>query len=174
MIRVAITGPESSGKSELAVELSRYFIAPFAPEYAREYLSKRDGKYALKDLDAIAAGQLRYEVHAVAKASKLCFFDTDMLVMEVWSEFRFGKVSPFIQKAMDSPFYSLHLLCYPDLEWTDDALRESPDLSERLELFQLYEAKLKEVNVPYFIVKGKGKHRWHAAADWIKEILGKN
>ena len=36
--KVAIVGPESTGKSSLAKSLARYFHTEFVPEIAREYL----------------------------------------------------------------------------------------------------------------------------------------
>lgn len=171
MIKIAITGPESSGKSQLAAQLSSHFSEPFAPEYAREYLAKTAGKYGIKDLNAITAGQLRSEVAAISRASNLCFFDTDMLVMEVWSEFRFVAISRYIRSARASVVYDAHLLCYPDLDWTSDPLRESPNLSERIELFECYHAKLNAGQIPFMVVKGRGDERWQKAAAWVGEFL---
>ena len=36
--RIAITGPESTGKSMLAEELAAHYETVWVPEYAREYL----------------------------------------------------------------------------------------------------------------------------------------
>ncbi|VAW30185.1 hypothetical protein MNBD_BACTEROID07-850, partial [hydrothermal vent metagenome] len=36
--RIAITGPESTGKSELAAWLASAYQTSWVPEYAREYL----------------------------------------------------------------------------------------------------------------------------------------
>ena len=54
MIRIAITGPESSGKTTLCQSLSEHFNVDFIPEFARTYLEITDGKYKQPDLDEIA------------------------------------------------------------------------------------------------------------------------
>ena len=54
MMRVVITGPESSGKSVLAGELAAFFGAPLVQEYARTYLEQRQGAYVQDDLLAVA------------------------------------------------------------------------------------------------------------------------
>lgn len=138
MKRVAITGPEGSGKSILAAGLSDVFSTSYASEYAREYLAMLNKPYSSSDLDIICAGQLRLEVSAISRATELCFFDTDMLVMDVWSKFRFGNSSSYISRAYNDISYDAYLLCYPDLIWEADGMRESPDLKERLELFEMY------------------------------------
>ena len=38
MFKIAITGPESTGKSTLAEKLARHFNVDFIPEYSRTYL----------------------------------------------------------------------------------------------------------------------------------------
>ena len=43
MIRIAVTGPESSGKSTLSSSLASLVNGVLIPEYAREYLTKTNG-----------------------------------------------------------------------------------------------------------------------------------
>ena len=42
MLRIAVTGPESSGKTTLCKALSEYFKVAFVPEYARAYLKENE------------------------------------------------------------------------------------------------------------------------------------
>ena len=58
MLRIAITGPESSGKTTLARALSKVLSAVYIPEFARQYLQEKGLKYDQQDLDEIAKGQL--------------------------------------------------------------------------------------------------------------------
>jgi nicotinamide riboside kinase len=50
--KIALTGPESSGKSTLARQLATYFDAPVVPEYARLFLSLLGRPYVEADLTA--------------------------------------------------------------------------------------------------------------------------
>lgn len=172
MIRIAITGPEASGKSELSKKLANHFHTSFAPEFAREYLEKKEGVYNFKDLDQIALGQIANEETAMKKTGDICFFDTDILVLYVWSSFRFGRVSDLIKAALEERSYDFWLLCKPDLPWEEDQLRESPDQKERDELFEIYRKYLQK-NHPnkYAVIDGFGNARFQKAVNAIKEIL---
>ena len=59
--RIAILGPESTGKSTLAAALAAYFQEPWVPEVAREYLEKLHRPYAFVDLLKIGRQQMQLE-----------------------------------------------------------------------------------------------------------------
>ena len=62
MIRkVAIIGPESTGKSTLCSELAAHYQTLWVPEYAREYLETNGTSYTYDTLLEIAKGQVRSE-----------------------------------------------------------------------------------------------------------------
>ncbi len=170
MIRVAITGPESSGKSDLAKALADHFDTAYAPEFARVYLEKNGSNYSFEDLDEICRGQIAEEEKAVAAAKEICFFDTDMLVLKIWSKFRFGRVSNFVKQSALLRKYDHYLLCKPDLPWSPDPLRESPSQEERDVLFNLYRNELESGNCSYSIVEGKGDKRLDSAISAIKRL----
>ena len=170
VIKIAVTGPESSGKSQLSEALARHYGTSWAREYAREYLPEEGGTYGLSDLDEICRGQIRNEERAIKSADELCFFDTDMLVLKVWSEFRFGTLSPVLQAAIEERTYDLRLLCRPDLPWHPDPLRESPSAAEREELFAIYRSELEAVGAKYFIVDGLGEDRLRNALRFLKSV----
>ena len=58
MIRIAITGPESSGKTTLTNLLGETLNASVFPEYARTYLENLERDYVQDDLDEICEGHL--------------------------------------------------------------------------------------------------------------------
>lgn len=167
-VRIAVTGPESSGKSVLTQALAAHFHTSYAPEFAREYLSSSGGAYDVHDLDRICRGQIRNEERAIQSAARLCFFDTDMLVIKIWSQFRFGTVSERIRRAVEERTYHFRLLCKPDLPWTPDPFRESPDPAERMELFAMYRRELDEAKADYFIVEGQGENRLNTTLKFLE------
>ena len=59
--KVAIIGPECTGKTELSKYLATRFKTEWVPEYARAYLNKLNRPYDQSDLTKIAHGQLRVE-----------------------------------------------------------------------------------------------------------------
>ena len=61
MIKVIFTGTESTGKTTLCRQISKYYNYPFIKEYSRDYLLKIDRKYNKKDLVEIAKKQIEFE-----------------------------------------------------------------------------------------------------------------
>ena len=51
MLKIIVTGPESSGKTTLCKEISNQFNIPFTTEYAREYLEKKGVNYNQSELN---------------------------------------------------------------------------------------------------------------------------
>jgi len=149
-MRFAITGPESSGKTTLAKELSQRNKGIWIPEFARQYLENLPYNYQLEDLDKIALGQLA--LWGKSNDKILTFFDTEMLVMKIWSEFKYNSCSLFILSALENQTFDHYFLCRPDIEWEEDPLREHPE--KREELFELYLNELIERKLPFTLVEG--------------------
>jgi NadR type nicotinamide-nucleotide adenylyltransferase len=166
MIRIAITGPESSGKTTLAEQLALQTHGTWIPEYAREFLEQLNRPYTQADLDTIAKGQLYAWENAPVSNLQIC--DTDMLVMKVWSDFKFGSCSSFILDALNNQTFNHYFLCQPDLEWEEDPLREHPE--KRDELYELYLKELTERNLPYTIVGGTQEERIEKCLNVLSKI----
>ncbi len=163
LIKVAITGPESTGKSALSEALSVHYKTSYAAEYAREYLTRTNGLYDLQDMTRIYEGQIELEEIAKDNANVFCFFDTDMLVLKVWSQFRFGLVPAAIDQAFMQRKYDFHLLCNTDLPWMPDAFRESPGQEERDLLYIMYRNLLLDAQKPFVEISGTGTIRFQQA-----------
>ena len=138
--KIAIIGPESTGKSTLCDQLAKHYHTKWCPEYAREYLLKHGANYTYADLLVIAKGQIELEkkFETLEKSKdpyktkqRLLFIDTDMYVMKVWAEFVFNKCHRYILEQIAERKYDLYLLCNVDLPWVKDELREYPDLEIR-------------------------------------------
>lgn len=164
-MRIAITGPESSGKTTLAMALAEALGGVFIPEFAREYLLQLNSPYKQEDLDIIAKGQLKQWKASSEKPLVVC--DTEMLVMHVWSEVSYQNTSSFILKSLGSQTFEHYFLCAPDIPWEEDPLREHPEM--RKELFEIYLAKLKELDFPFSIISGDKEHRLKMALEVLKE-----
>ena len=167
--KIALTGPESSGKSTLARQLATYFDAPMVPEYARLFLSLLGRRYVEADLMRIAAGQLRWEEALAATGSPLLICDTELTVIKVWSEHKYGRCAPELSAAWARRGYDLVLLCRPDIPWAYDPLREHPEGREAL--FERYEAALASSGRPYVVVEGTAEQRLRQAVDVIKKAI---
>jgi NadR type nicotinamide-nucleotide adenylyltransferase len=170
--KIAITGPESTGKTWLAEQLARYYKAHFVKEYAREYLARLQKPYTLDDIVQIAKGQLAAEKTMEAKSDQLLFADTEMLVCKIWADFVFRETPAFIQQVFEQQHYDLYLLCDIDLPWEADPLREHPD--RRKEIMLLYIQALERRKLPYKLVSGLGDERLKQAIAYVDELLLNN
>ena len=80
-LRIAITGPESSGKSTLTAQLAKHYQTHWVPEYARTYLTFLDRPYTSDDVLLIARRQLMLEEEIAGQTPGLLFADTEMIVV---------------------------------------------------------------------------------------------
>lgn len=170
--RVAIVGPECTGKSDLCNFLAEYYSTDWVPEYARGYLDNLVGPYEESDLLSIAHGQMRLEDTYAHTANKVMFCDTNLYVIKVWSEFKFKSCHPEIIQEITKRIYDLYLLTYIDIPWEDDPLREHPQ--HREELYSIYLSEMKNQATPFVEIKGDREQRRRTAIEAVDKILIKN
>lgn len=170
--KVVILGPECTGKSELSEYLAKEFNTVWVEEYARAYIESLKRPYNAEDLPVIARGQLSRENALSPKANRVLICDTDLYVIKVWSNFKYGYCDPQILESIASRKYDLYLLSYIDIPWQFDPLREHPD--ERGILFELYHQEMKNQHVPFEIIKGSREERRRVATDAVSSLLREN
>jgi nicotinamide riboside kinase len=159
------TGPESCGKTTLASALSTLLRAPLVGEVAREYLTLRyrnDPLYQYQPQDLLAIAKLQHEAeqHALLSRPELLVCDTDLLVLIVWSEVRYGTADPWMLETFQASLpqqQRTYLLCDYDIPWQPDPLREHQD--SRDQLFARYLAKLQQWQLRHLIVRGTQQQR---------------
>ena len=154
MISIGIIGPESTGKSTLAVYLANRYKGLLIPEYARTYMELLNRPYTYEDVVAIAKHQIDElrTFHARLKNSDtILFFDTELIITKVWFEHKYGACPQWLEEAIREYPMDTYLLTYPDIEWKPDPVRENPDI--RLQLFRQYEKEVQKLDIPYYIIK---------------------
>jgi NadR type nicotinamide-nucleotide adenylyltransferase len=169
--RILILGPESTGKSTLAEKLAEHYSEPWVPEVAREYLEQLDRPYGYDDLLQIGRQQMQLEDEMAAGAKNHLFCDTDLRVIQVWSQHRFGKVDPWVLEEITRRTYDLILLCAPDLPWQEDPLREHPELELRQQFFDVYQQLTQASGFPWVLISGETAERLSTAiqeVDYLK------
>jgi NadR type nicotinamide-nucleotide adenylyltransferase len=167
--KVCVLGPECTGKTALSKALAEHYKTDWVAEYARAYLGKLGRPYDQPDLLKIAHGQLRMEGEWIRDANNLLICDTNLIVIKIWSEVKFGSVDPDILEKMAESSYDLYLLTYIDVPWENDPLREHP--GRREELYQLYLSELKKLPTPFVEVKGSLEQRKKSAIEAIQKYL---
>lgn len=166
--KIAITGPESSGKTTIAKMLAAHFETVWVAEYARFYLNNLHRPYMESDLLEIAKGQIAMEEQHASKANQFLFCDTDLTVIKIWSEVKYGHCDPWILEQIETVKYDLHLLCAPDFAWESDPLRENPDNREML--YNLYVKELEQQKVNFIVLRGNKSERLQTAFDCLSLI----
>ena len=169
MRKIVLTGPESTGKSTLAKKLSAYFGVQHTREQARIYLNALERPYVFEDLEKIAERQIAAEDILGADPDQLLFCDTDLITIKIWSDYKYGKVSPRISKWIEERKYDLYLLCRPDIPWIPDPLRENPH--NRDFLFDLHLDELNRYGKTFEIIEGDWELRTEKALAHVQKYL---
>lgn len=169
IIRIAVTGTESTGKSMLTKQLAEHYKTVWVEEYAREYIDKLGREYNKEDILIIAKTQLEKEKEIEKSANKIMFSDTELIVTKIWSEHKYKTCDEWILENISTHKYGLYLLCNIDLPWEYDVQREHPHLREYL--FNLYLNELKSRNFNYSIVSGINEQRLKCAINAVDIFL---
>lgn len=169
ILKVAITGPESTGKSSLAEGLAAHFNTVWVPEFARNYINQLNRPYEQDDILQIALGQLEEEKRWGTNANRILFCDTEFTVTKIWSDVKYGQCDPRIFQLMVEHHYDLYLLCDIDLPWEPDPQREHPHM--RAHLLNLYQHELTLHQKPFKLVSGLGTDRLKNAIKIIEKSL---
>lgn len=165
MIRkIVIIGPESTGKSTVTEALAKHFNTVFVPEFAREYINCLNRPYVYEDLWEIAKGQLALEEKMSAEAwSSFLFCDTDLYVLKVWSEHKYGCCDERILRAIARQRYDYYLLTDIDLPWAPDPQREHPEPEMRQYFFKRYQDIVINSGLPWTCLRGDKQERLEGA-----------
>jgi len=170
--RIAVYGPESTGKTELAGRLAMYFHAPLVAEYARERWDEQ-GALALDDMLPVAREQWRREDEAVARAERLIICDTDALTTMLWSDLLYGTTPDELRRIAEKRCrnYALYLLLDIDVPFAADPQRCFPDLADREKAMRVWRGALERRGLPFVLIHGDWEERERAAIAAIEAVL---
>lgn len=133
VIRVVLTGSESTGKTTLAERLAEHYGIEWVPEFVREFVAAKGAMPEFSDHGAIARGQMALEDEHVARSSGLVVQDTDLLSTVVYSRHYFGRVPEWIADAALTRRPDLYLLTEIDVPWVPDPARDRGDRREEMQ-----------------------------------------
>lgn len=162
--RICLIGPESTGKTELAGELSRRLGIPWVPEYAREYAECHPRLLTAEDVEPIARGQIIGEDTVPPPV----ILDTDLLSTVVYARYYYGACPDWIEAAAWRRRAHIYLLCDTDVLWASDLIRTAGANDEREDQFDAFRGALDEFEVRWSIVSGDREERIAAALDAVK------
>jgi len=168
-IRIAITGPESSGKTTLARQLAELYKGQYIPEFAREYIERLPHHYSFQDVEIIAQTQVKQYKASLKSSELLFFFDTWLIITKVWFKWVFGKTPDWLEEQILGCPIDLFLLCRPDLPWEADSVRENGG-ENRIRLFEEYRDELANYGFTFVEIGGSGDARLNSAKAAIHDF----
>lgn len=170
MIKIAVIGPESTGKSTLSEQLARHYGTVWVPEYARYYCAYLKKEAVLQDEINMFYGQIALEDSLIPLAKDLLICDVTILNIKVYCEEFFGECPDFVAEEIKRRRYDLYLLTDIDMPWEDDPLRGLQH--RRPYFFELYKKELEALGAVYRVVSGLGDKRLQCAIDIIDSLHG--
>jgi NadR type nicotinamide-nucleotide adenylyltransferase len=172
MMKIAVIGPECTGKTSLTIQLASHYETVGIPEYAREYIENLNRRYSYDDVVNISKKQIEQLQSNYHNAKKYVFFDTDLIITNVWFEVVFQMKPPWIEKEILGSNIQLYLLCATDIPWTPDKVRENGG-QMRETLFKMYKKQLEDRKFAFSIIYGVGDERLKNAILAIESNLNK-
>ena len=172
IIKIAMFGPESTGKTTLSKQLADHFQTVWTPEFARDYLREKwNAKQQIcapDDLLPIAIGQTKLENESLNIANNYLFCDTNLLVTKVFSEIYYNFCDPILDKAARKHKYDLFFLTDIDVPWQKDNLREKSNNRENI--FEIFKNVLIQNQKPFITLSGDENERLKKAIAIVENL----
>lgn len=169
-IKIAIVGPESTGKSTLTQYLAQHYQCLWVPEYARYYCADLKRQYTLQDELNMYYGQVALEDSLMSiNKHPLIFCDTTFITIKIWSDYLFGSTPATVLNALQNRTYDYYLLMDIDMPWEDDPLRDFPN--EREHFLEVWHHELTQLKATYDLVSGLGEARFQSAIEKVDQFL---
>jgi nicotinamide riboside kinase len=155
---IVITGPESTGKTDLAQQLAHEYQCNWIPELSREFIANLGRAYTYSDVALIAQQQIE-QLQKYGKAdSPFVIFDTGLIITKVWFKVVFQQCPEYLLAAIEQLPKIPHLVCNTDLPWIPDSVRENGG-NMREKLLETYINELNFYEFPFQIISGMGTKR---------------
>lgn len=156
--KIAILGPESSGKTTLVEALAARLDGFIVPEYFRFYWdakrhTKNHAVWSEEEFIHMAEEQNRFEDIFAARSTKILLCDTAAWQVAAWHSYYLGSPSPTILNLAQSRSYDLICLCRPDIPFVQDGRRDGPQ--SRAALYQLLSSFLHRAGLSFVDLSGE-------------------
>jgi NadR type nicotinamide-nucleotide adenylyltransferase len=168
-IKIAVVGPESTGKSTMSAYLANHYQTVWVPEYARGYCEKLTQPPTWQDEINMFHGQIALEAELLPKANKILICDTTFITVKIWSDQIFGSSPQEVLDELPKHPYDLYLLLNIDLPWQDDPLRDFPHMREHF--MSVWHKELDALNANYVLISGAGPERYDRAVAAVDAFL---
>ncbi|WP_256010792.1 AAA family ATPase [Desertivirga xinjiangensis] len=170
--KIAVVGPESTGKSTISEQLAAHYRTIWVPEFARGYCERLTEPCTWQDEINMFQGQIALEKQLLPDANRILICDTTFITVKIWSDYTFGKAPQEVLDELPKHPYDLYLLMDIDLPWQDDPLRDFPHLREYF--MNIWHKELQALNANYTVISGSDEQRLQNAIYTVNQYLNKN
>ncbi|MGK7389359.1 MAG: AAA family ATPase [Candidatus Cyclobacteriaceae bacterium M2_1C_046] len=171
-IKIAVTGPEGSGKSILATALARFFNCPLLEDSCEYYFNRNNhDKITPEILFNLAQIKIQKEKELLNNQPPCIVSDGELRMLKIWAEFKFNSCPVNLKKLIDQQHYDLYVLTKPETNPQYPFKREDKTL--RTYFLNAYKKELTENDLPYILVEGEFYSRKKEAVNKIESLLKK-
>jgi NadR type nicotinamide-nucleotide adenylyltransferase len=172
LVRVCVTGPESTGKTTLAQRLAAWQRTEWVPEASRLYAERITRALDAGDVGPIAREHIALAdaaaAHAHERGAHLLVLDTDLLSTVIYARYYYGAAPRWIERAEQARRSDLYLLCDVDVPWIPDGVRDRP--TDRAAMFSRFERALARRGARVSVVRGDWDARWAIARAAVSNV----
>ena len=164
LARVAVEGPESTGKSTVTRAVAAALGCTYAPEWAKCFIEqqvRQHRAFAEADLLTVARGQVAAERSLELVASRALIADTSVLTTLAWGRFLHGRSDPGIEVLFateEARAPRQRWFFTPDTPWVADTHRDvAPDAAApetRRRFWDLLVTEAERRGLPFEVVPG--------------------
>jgi HTH-type transcriptional regulator, transcriptional repressor of NAD biosynthesis genes len=168
IIKICLYGPESVGKSGMAIQLAEMFSTNYVLEVARSFIKTND--FTIEDIIKIGEAQTNVVIEAEKASNKILFCDTDLITTKIYSQYYLQTYPDVLDNLEKKLVYDQYFLLDIDIPWVADGLRDLGH--KREEMYQIFKNELDKREIDYVKVSGEWGQRTKIIVEAIKEKFG--
>ncbi len=161
--KICFYGPESVGKSSMALRMAEKYNTISVPEVAREMLTTND--FSIADIVNIGLAHEKRIYDLLPQANKFLFCDTDAITTQIYSQHYLHVVPEILFEIERRTTYDHYFLFDIDVPWVSDGLRDLGNLRENM--FLIFKSELEKRHIDYTLVRGG----WHERENMVTMML---
>lgn len=173
--KVAILGPESTGKSVISKNLAEHYKTEFVEEYGRTFYEMNGNKIDnVEDFITISKRRQEIENSKVIKSNKILICDTEDITTYYLSKEYFpgyvnNQVDSFFKEKIEKSNYDIYILLSPDCDAVQDGTRVF--LEKRKNHYKIIKDMVIKKKVNFFEVGGDWNNRFIKSIEIIDRYL---
>ena len=172
LVRICVTGPECTGKTDLARRLAERLGTECVPEASRAYAMRVARPLLASDVEPIGRDHVdraeAAEARTRARGGGVVMLDTDLVSTIVYARHYYGIAPPWVVRTERRRRADLYLLCDVDVPWIADGVRDRGE--QREEMYALFAATLARFDAPVTRIGGDWEARFEHAVRAIESL----